>query len=116
MRAALEHARIVPLKGSKYRIESLISAGVRINGKLQQSAIGGPDTRVQVGGHEIRIINAPDHFDGAVEVLEISTSDEPAASKFKNAKSSISRNQGKYSGIAMRPQLRRSSNRMRPFF
>jgi hypothetical protein len=89
VRAALEHARIVPLKGTKYRIESMISAGVRVNGKLQQSAIGGPDTRIQVGGHELRIINPPAGYEGAVEVTEIETADEAAAGKFKEAKMSL---------------------------
>jgi len=86
VRAALEHARLVPLKGSKVRIESLISAGVRVDGKLQQTAIGGPGTVLQIGSHQIRIIKAPDGYDGAVEVTEVETQDQEGAAKFKDAK------------------------------
>lgn len=90
---ALEHARIVPLKGNRYRIESLIAAGVRVDGKLQQSAGAGYGTTLDIGNHRIEIIKAPKGFEHAVVVSELAqmgTMVQRAAVQARRGASSLS--------------------------
>ena len=90
---ALEHARIVPLKGGRYRIESLIAAGVRVDGKLQQSAGAGVGTTLDVGNHRIEIIKAPKGYEHAVvisELAQMGTMVQRAAVQARRGASSLS--------------------------
>jgi hypothetical protein len=89
LRAALEHARIIQARGGKYRVESMISAGVRVDGKLQQAAVVSPGSKIQIGSNEIRIINPPSGYDAAVEVTEIETSGDSPAARFADVKMSL---------------------------
>lgn len=71
LKAALEHARVVLLKKGRYRVEALVGAGVRVDGKLQSAAGAGPGSRIVIGTTEVRFIEPPSGYDAAVEVREI---------------------------------------------
>ncbi|MEM9301685.1 MAG: cytochrome c3 family protein [Pseudomonadota bacterium] len=83
LKAALEHARVVPLKANRYRVESLISSGVRVDGKLQSAAGAGVGSKLLIGATQIEFIKAPDGYDAAVEISEIEQdeADEAAGAK-----------------------------------
>ncbi len=85
LRAALEHARVTALGGDRYQIESLINAGIRINGGIQQKATLGPGTTIEIGGTRIELIPAPQDYDAGVEVSAIDKA-EMAAEKEKTRK------------------------------
>lgn len=68
MRAALEHARVVSVGRGKYRVESLIYAGVRINDHIEQSATVGAGATIEIGSTRITIVDPPKDYEAAVEV------------------------------------------------
>ncbi len=79
LRVALEHVRVRALPGGKkYRVESLIAAGVRINGHIEQAATVGSGANVELGGTRITFIEAPKGFEAAVEVSPIDKSEQAA--------------------------------------
>ncbi len=84
LRVALEHARVHSLKGGRFRVESLISAGVRVDGKLQQAAGAGLGSRIEIGTHLIRMIKPPAGYDAAIEISESDSANEPNVSKFSD--------------------------------
>ncbi len=81
---ALEHARIVPVKGGRFRVESQIAVGVRVDGKLQQSAGAGYGSRIEIGPYVIRIVRPPSGYEAAVEVEKVEVASEASAGKFAN--------------------------------
>ncbi len=82
LRVALEHARITPLKAGRFRVESLIASGVRVDGKLQQTAGAGIGSRIEIGTSLIRLIKPPKGYDAAVEVSELTGSGASRAGMF----------------------------------
>ena len=85
LRAALEHARVTALGGGKYKVESLINAGIRINGGIAQSGALAPGGVIEIGATRIELLKAPADFDAAVEVSAIDKGEIEAA-KEKRAK------------------------------
>lgn len=79
LRAALEHARVVALGGGKYKVESLISAGIRINGGLAQSGALDAGGVIEIGATRIELLKPPADFDAAVEVSAIDKGEIEAA-------------------------------------
>ena len=73
LRAALAHARVTALGGGRYRVESLIAAGVRIDGVSQMNATVKAGSHLDIGSTRIRLVDPPGDFEAAVE---ISTLDE----------------------------------------
>lgn len=71
LRAALEHARVTALGGDRYRVESLISAGIRINGVSQRVASVKAGATIDIGNTRITLIAAPSNFEAAVEISSI---------------------------------------------
>lgn len=68
LRAALEHARVVALGGGRYRIESLVAAGLRIDGRFEQAATATAGSSLEVGNTRITLVDPPKDFEAAVEV------------------------------------------------
>ncbi len=68
LRAALEHARVISTGKGKYRVESLIYAGVRVNDHIEQQANVGSGSTIEIGSTRITIIDPPKDFEAAVEV------------------------------------------------
>ena len=50
LRAALAHARVTALGGGRYRVESLIAAGVRVDGASQMNATVKAGSHLDIGG------------------------------------------------------------------
>lgn len=71
LRAALQHARVTAVGSGRYRIESLIAAGVRINGESQQNAIVKSGASIDIGATRIKLVDAPSGYDAAVEISAI---------------------------------------------
>lgn len=79
LRVAIDHAMVRALSGGKkYRIESLIAAGVRINGHIEQNATVTAGATLELGGVRITFIDAPGDYDAAVEVAPIDKSEQAA--------------------------------------
>jgi len=71
LRAALAHARVTALGGGQYRIESLITAGVRVNGSIVSSITAGPGTAIDIGSTRVQLLEPPRDYEAAVEVSQI---------------------------------------------
>ncbi len=85
LRAAIEHARVTALGGNKYKVESLITAGIRINGAIQKTVTLGPGGQIEIGGTRIELLAAPQDYDAGVEISAIDKA-ELAAEKEKARK------------------------------
>ncbi|HWS27154.1 MAG TPA: cytochrome c3 family protein [Xanthomonadales bacterium] len=68
LRAALEHARVVALGNGRYRVESLVAAGVRIDGRFEHAATATAGSTLEVGNVRITLVDPPKDFEAAVEV------------------------------------------------
>jgi hypothetical protein len=75
MRAALEHARLVATGRGRYRIESLIDAGVRVDGVIVHQAALAAGARIEIGSHRIMVLEPPEDYDAAVEVSVLDASE-----------------------------------------
>lgn len=71
LRAALAHARVTSISGGQYKIESLITAGVRVNGSIVSSITGGPGTAIDIGTTRVQLLEPPRDYEAAVEVSQI---------------------------------------------
>ena len=71
LRAALHHARVTVSGRGKYRVESLIVAGIRVNGGIVQQATLGPGATIEIGATRIELVEPPEDFEGAVDVSVI---------------------------------------------
>jgi len=85
LRSAIEHARITALGANRYKVESLITAGIRINGTIQHVATLAPGGQIEIGGTRIELLAAPQDYDAGVEVSAIDKA-ELAAEKEKTRK------------------------------
>lgn len=83
MRVALEHASITALGGGKYRIESVIEAGVRVNGGIVHKITCGPGTQIEIGSQRLELIAPPEDYDAAIEISTIDKSEQEAAAARK---------------------------------
>ena len=68
LRVALAHAELVEGQDGKVRLQSHLAAGFHYNGDVVQSAVLAAGDRIELGGHIIRVDEAP----GCNLVLEIS--------------------------------------------
>src|SRR4051812_42101312 len=85
LRAALNHARITLLPSGQYKIESLILAGIRVDGEITYVTTAGPGALVEIGNTRLTLLAPAPDFDGGVEVSTLDKS-EQAAEKQKTAK------------------------------
>lgn len=75
LRAALEHALVVALGDGRFRVESLVAAGLRIDGNFEQTAVATTGSSIEVGNARITIVEPPKDFEAAVEVALIDKSE-----------------------------------------
>lgn len=68
LRAALEHARVVALGNGRYRIESLVAAGLRIDDRFEHTATATAGSTIEIGNVRITLVDPPADFEAAVEV------------------------------------------------
>ena len=85
LRAALNHARVSLLSGSQYKIESLILAGIRVNGEITYSTTADAGAIVEIGETRLTLLPPPQDFDAGVEVGTLDKG-EQSAEKEKLAK------------------------------
>ncbi len=68
LRAALEHARVIALGNGRYRVESLVAAGLRMDGRFEQNTIATAGNSIEIGNVRITLVDPPADFEAAVEV------------------------------------------------
>ncbi|MBD8524328.1 cytochrome c3 family protein [Pseudomarimonas arenosa] len=90
MRVALEHARVTALGNGQYRVESVIEAGIRVNGGIVHQINCGPGTQIEIGSHRIELIAAPEDYDAGVEISTIEKSEQEATAARKRLPTSLS--------------------------
>ena len=79
LRAALYHARVTALSPGKYKIESLILAGIRVNGQIAYGTTGAAGTTIEIGPTRITLLDPPRDFDAAVEVATLDKAETATA-------------------------------------
>ncbi|ODU31750.1 MAG: hypothetical protein BGP24_18820 [Lysobacterales bacterium 69-70] len=85
IRAALNHARVTALSPGRYTVESLILAGIRVNGELTYSANVGAGAVVEIASTRIVLLDPPRDFEAAVEISTLDKTEQEAA-KARRAK------------------------------
>lgn len=85
MRVALNHARVTLLSGAQYKIESLILAGIRVNGEITYTTTSGAGAVIEIGDTRLTLLEPPKDFDGCVEISQLDVR-EQLAEKQKRAK------------------------------
>ncbi len=86
LRAALAHARVTAIGGGQYRIESLITAGVRVNGSIVSAITAGPGTNIDIGTTRVQLLEPPRDFEAAVEVSQIDKTEIAAQNRARAPK------------------------------
>lgn len=79
LRAALNHARVSALGNGRYKVESLILAGIRVNGQITYSTTVGPGAVVEIGTTRLTLLEARQDYDATVEVATLDKSEQEAA-------------------------------------
>ena len=85
LRAALNHARITLLASGQYKVESLILAGIRVDGEITYVTTAGSGALVEIGNTRLTLLAPTADIDGGVEVSTLDKS-EQEAEKEKSAK------------------------------
>ena len=85
LRAALNHARITLLASGQYKVESLILAGIRVDGEITYVTTAPAGALVEIGNTRLTLLAPTADFDGGVEVSTLDKS-EQEAEKEKSAK------------------------------
>jgi hypothetical protein len=81
LRAALAHARVTSISGGQYRIESLITAGVRVNGSIVSNITVGAGAKIDIGTTRVQLLEPSRDFEAAVEVSQIDKAEIAAQEK-----------------------------------
>lgn len=76
VRAALNHASVTALGNDQYRVESLIVAGIRVNGQITYAATVGSGAVIELGATRLTLLEARGDCDAAVEVAVIDKSEQ----------------------------------------
>jgi pSer/pThr/pTyr-binding forkhead associated (FHA) protein len=78
LRAALNHARVTLLEGGQYKIESLILAGIRVNGEIVYTTTAPADTIIEIGNTRLTLLPAPADYEAGVEVSTLDKGEQKA--------------------------------------
>jgi hypothetical protein len=85
IRAALNHARVTAMSPGRYKVESLILAGIRVNGELTYATNVSAGATVEIASTKIVLLEPPRDFEAAVEISTLDKTEQEAA-KAKRAK------------------------------
>ncbi len=85
IRAALNHARVTSQGPGRYQVESLILAGIRVNGELTYATNVGAGATVEIASTRIVLLDPPRDFEAAVEISALDKAEQEAV-KAKRAK------------------------------
>jgi hypothetical protein len=90
MRVALEHASVRALSGGKsYQVQSLILAGVRVNGKIEQTVTVATGATVELGNRRVTFVDPPEGYEAAVDVSPIDQTEQAAIKESDRLPSSL---------------------------
>jgi hypothetical protein len=89
LRAALNHASVTALGNGQYRVESLIVAGIRVNGELTYTKAVGTGAVIELGSTRLTLLDARGEFDAAVEVSTIDKSEQAAIRSSRSKPTSL---------------------------
>ncbi|MGB0132855.1 hypothetical protein [Dokdonella sp.] len=90
LRAALNHASVTAVGKDKYRVESLIIAGIRVNGEITYSITVGSGAVIELGSTRLTLLEARGEYDAGVEVSTIDKSEQAAISSKRKKPTSLS--------------------------
>ncbi|WP_440222448.1 cytochrome c3 family protein [Dokdonella sp. MW10] len=90
LRAALRHASVTPTGSGQYRVESLIIAGIRVDGQITYATTVGAGATIEIGTTRITLLEARQDYDAAVEVAPLDRSEQAAASARRAKPTSLS--------------------------
>lgn len=90
LRAALNHARVTSLGSGQYRVESLIIAGIRVNGQITYAITVGSGAVIEIGATRLTLLEARQDHDAAVEVAAIDKSEQAVISALRKKPTSLS--------------------------
>ena len=90
LRAALNHASVTAVGNGKYRVESLIIAGIRVNGEITYSITVASGAVIELGSTRLTLLDARGDYDAAVEVSTIDKSEQAAISSSRKKPTSLS--------------------------
>ncbi|HEX4480936.1 MAG TPA: cytochrome c3 family protein [Rudaea sp.] len=76
LRVALNHARATLLANGQYKVESLIIAGIRVNGDITYVTTVAPGATVEIGTTRLMLLPAPQDFDGGVEISTLDKTEQ----------------------------------------
>ncbi len=79
LRAALNHAKVTALGDGRYRVESLIVAGIRVNGEITYATVAEPGATIEIGSTRLTLVAPPRDYDAAIEVSALDKSEQQAA-------------------------------------
>lgn len=85
IRAALNHARVTALSPGRYKVESLILAGIRVNGELTYAANVSAGATIEIASTRLTLLDPPRDYEAAVEIGALDKAEQEAA-KAKRAK------------------------------
>ncbi len=78
LRAALNHARVTLLSSGQYKVESLIIAGIRVNGDITYATTVAAGAIVEIGNTRLTLLPPPQDFDGGVEISTLDKTEQQA--------------------------------------
>ncbi len=78
LRVALNHARVTLLANGQYKIESLILAGIRVDGQIVYTTTAAPGAVIEIGNTRLTLLSAPQDFDGGVEISTLDKTEQKA--------------------------------------
>ena len=90
LRAALEHATVTAIEGKRYRVESQIAAGVKVNGTIEHSVTVKVGAIIEIGSTRITLIEPPDGYEAGVEVAPIDKEEMKASQEAAKLPTSLS--------------------------
>jgi hypothetical protein len=79
LRAALNHAQVSSLGNGQYRVESLIVAGIRVDGEITYATTVGAGATIEIGSTRLTLLAPPRDYDAAIEVSALDKSEQQAA-------------------------------------
>ena len=89
LRVALEHARITAVAAGRYKVESLILAGIKVEGQITYATTVGPGAVVEIGTTRLQLLEPPTDFDAGVEVSVLDKTEVKAEAQAKAKPTSL---------------------------
>lgn len=78
LRAALAHARVTLVGKRRYKVESLVIAGIRVDGTLVQEVVVSPGARIEIGSLLLKLEEPGEGQDARIEVSTIDRDEQRA--------------------------------------